>query len=268
MSIIEFAAMPNSFRSDGKRWVCLTSDPRVRDIGSAGRVRVALFPSFLYTRDRVTGDLQGVGIEIARGLAACLGVELLPVEYAAPPKVMEALSSGACDVGFLGIDPSRVAEVDFSPPLMQVDWTYLVPAGCSIRTVAEADRPGVRIAVVRNHAMDLALRRILKHAEPARAETPDGTFDMLRAGDADVQAGVRSALLQYSTQLPGSRVLEDRYGSNSVAIVVAKAQAERLAYMREFVEEAKASGFVHWAIERAGLRGILAALSENLNTRK
>jgi polar amino acid transport system substrate-binding protein len=209
-----------------------------------------------------------VGIEIARGLAACLGIELVPVEYAAPPKVMEALNIGACDVGFLGIDPSRVAEVDFSPPLMLVDWTYLVPAGSSIHTVADADQPGVRIAAVRNHAMDFALSRILKHAEPARAETPDGTFDMLYAGDADVLAGVRSALLKYSIRLPGSRVLEDRYGSNFVAMAVPKGQAARLAYISEFVEEAKASGFVQSAIEHAGLRGSLVAPLENLNTRK
>ncbi|HEX9146710.1 MAG TPA: transporter substrate-binding domain-containing protein [Candidatus Binatia bacterium] len=151
---------------------------------------------------------------------------------------------------------------------MEVDWTYLVPAGSSIHSVADADRPEVRIAVVRHHAMDLALSRILNHAKPLRAETPDGTFDMLRAGHADVQAGVRSALLEYSTELPGSRVLEDRYGSNSVAMAVPKGQAERLAYISEFVEEAKASGLVQRAIERAGLRGIVVAPLEALDTRK
>jgi polar amino acid transport system substrate-binding protein len=172
---------------------------------------------------------------------------------------VECLKASACDVAFLGIDPSRIAEVGFSPPFMEVDFTYLVPAGPSIRSVADADRPGVRIAVVRNHAMDLVLSRILKQAELVRAETPDGTFEMLRAGDADVQAGVRPALVEYSTQLPGSRVLEDRYGANSVAMVVPKGQAERLAYISEFIEEAKASGLVRGAIERAGLRGVLVS---------
>jgi polar amino acid transport system substrate-binding protein len=260
--------MANSFRSDGSRWGSVIPDPRVEDLARAGRVRFGFFPSFMYTKDPATHALRGVGIEIARALAARLGVELLPIEYAAPPKVMEALNAGACDVGFLGIDSSRIAEVDFSPPLMEVDWTYLVPAGSSIHSVADADRSEVRIAVVRHHAMDLALGRILNHAKPLRAETPDGTFDMLRAGQADVQAGVRSALLEYSTELPGSRVLEDRYGSNSVAMAVPKGQAKRLAYISEFVEEAKASGLVQRAIERAGLRGIAVAPLEALDTRK
>ena len=63
-----------------------------------------------------------------------------------------------------------------APIYAQVDFTYLVPAGSSIRSVADADRPGVRIAVVRNHAIDLALSRILKQAELVRAEIPDGHF--------------------------------------------------------------------------------------------
>jgi polar amino acid transport system substrate-binding protein len=247
--------------------ISLASDRRVEDIRLAGKVRVALFPSFLYTKDPVTGALQGAGIEIARALAARLGVEFLPVEYAAPPEVMEQLAAGACDVAFLGIEPSRITAVDFSPPFMQVDWTYLVPASSSIRSVAEADRPGVRIAVVRHHAMDLALSRLLKQAKPVWAETPDRTFEVLRAGQADVQAGVRSALLEYSARLPGSRVLEDRYGANSVAMAVAKGHAERLAYINDFVEEAKASGLVQRAIERAGLRGITVAPPENFHAR-
>lgn len=245
--------------------VALASDWRVENIRLAGKVRVALFPSFMYSRDPVTGALRGAGIVIGRALAARLGVELLPVEYAAPPEVMKQLAAGACDVAFLGIEPSRISAVDFSSPLMQVDWTYLVPAGSSIHSVEEADRPGVRIAVVRHHAMDFALRRLLKRAKPVWAETPDRTFEMLRTGQTDVQAGVRSALLQYSDRLPGSRVLEDRYGANSVAMAVAKGCAEWLDYINEFVEEAKSSGLVQRAIERADLRGITVAPSENFH---
>jgi polar amino acid transport system substrate-binding protein len=91
---------------------------------------------------------------------------------------------------------------------------------------------------------------------------------LLRAGHADVQAGVRPALLEYSTQLSGSRVLEDRYGANSVAMAVPKGRAKRLAYISDFLEEAKASGLVQRAIERAGLRGVLVALPGNFNAQK
>lgn len=235
-------------------------DPRVADLVRAGRVRVGLglVPTSA-TKDPVTGELRGVAMDLARALAARLGVELLPVEYSSPAKILDGLKDGAWDVGFLGIDPVRLAQVDFSPPFLQEDWTYLVLAGSSIRTVTDADQPGVRIATGRNDAGDLALSRLLKHAELVRVETPDAAFDALRAGDVNVLAAPRPRLLQRSAQLPGSRVLEDRFHAVFSAMAVPKGQAARLAYLSDFIEEAKASGLVQRAIERVGLRGVQVA---------
>ena len=182
-----------------------------------------------------------------------------------PSAVVECLKAGACDVGFLGINPSRAAEVGFGPPHMLVPFTLLVPAGSSIRSVADADRPGVRIAAVRNHEATLALSRILKRAEVVCAESPNSTFDMLRTGHADAFASALPPLLAYSTKLPGSRVLEDRYGANIHAMAVPKGQSGRLAYIGEFIEEAKASGLVQQAIERAGQHGIRVAPAREPN---
>jgi polar amino acid transport system substrate-binding protein len=148
---------------------------------------------------------------------------------------------------------------------MLVPFTYLVPAGSSIRSVAESDKPGVRIAVVRNHESTMALSRIIKHAELVYAETPDLTFDLLRTGHADAFASALPPLLAYSTQLPGSRVLEDRYGANIHAMAVPKDQPGRLAYISEFIEEAKASGLVQRTIERAGQPGIRVATPVKTN---
>jgi len=232
------------------------ADPRVVDLVRTGQVRVGLFASFLYSKDLATGELRGVGIEIARALAARLGVEVLIVERSDPAEIVESLKAGACDMALLGITAGRAAELDFSPPYLQADLTYLVPAGSSVRRVADADQTGVRIAVVRNHAMDFALRGKLKQAEPMYAETPDAAFDLLRTGQVAVLAGIRPGLLTYSTQLPGSRVLEDRYGANVIGMAVRKGQAEWLSYVSEFIAESKTSGSVQQAMERAGMRGI------------
>jgi polar amino acid transport system substrate-binding protein len=246
------------------------ADPRVADLVRAGRIRVALHLA-QYTKDPVTGELRGLGsgtvmVQIAHALAARLGVEVQLVGYPTPPTVVECLRVGACDVGFGGID--RAAEVGLSPPFLQLDYTYLVPAGSSIRRIADADQPGVRIAVVRNHLSTLALSPLLKHVKPIGAEIPDAAFDLLRTGQADAFASTRPLLLAYSTKLPGSRVLEDRYGANLVAMAVPKDQAGRLAYFSEFIEEAKASGLVQRAIERAGERGIRVAPPGNPTAQK
>jgi polar amino acid transport system substrate-binding protein len=237
-------------------------DPRVADLVQAGRIRVALFPP-QYVQDPATGELRPfaagvISMELARGLARRLGVEVQLVGQPTPPKAVECVKA-ACDVVIVGIEPSRAAEVDFSPPVIQFDYTYLVPAGSAIDSIADVDRPGIRIAVVRNHASTFALSRIVKHGELVAADMPDAAFDLLRAGDVHAFAAPREALLDYSVKLPGSRVLTDAYGVNVVGLAVRKGQDGRLAYVSEFIEEAKASGLIQRAIEGAGLRGVRVA---------
>jgi polar amino acid transport system substrate-binding protein len=157
----------------------------------------------------------------------------------------------------------RSSAVPFPASPQQAPRCWDRPTGSAIRTVADADRPGVRIAAVRNHASTITLSRLLKHATLVYAETPDLTFDLLRNGHADAMASVSFALERYSARLPGSRVLEDRYGANRLSMAVAKAEVGRLGYITEFIEEAKASGLVQRAIERGGLRGVHVAPAGN-----
>lgn len=238
------------------------TDPRIADLVRAGRVRVALYPP-QYAKEPTTGELSGWTIELARALAGRIGVEFLPVEYSTPPRAMEGLKAGACDMGFGAMDSSRTSEIDFSPAVLQFDFTYLVPASSSIQSVANADRPSTRIAVVRNHASTLCLNRVRKHAELVSAEGPDLAFDLLCTGHADAWASTRPALLEFSTKLSGSRVLDDCFGTTFAAMVVPKGQPERLAYISEFIEDAKASGLVQRAIVRSGWQGVHVAPPEN-----
>ena len=241
-----------------------TPDPRVADLARAGKVRVGLFlPQFI--KDPATGQLRSVWVETARAFAAHLGVQLDVVEHATPPEAIACLKAGACDVMFLPLDARAAAVGDFSNPIFQFDYTLLVPAGSSIVRIADADRPGVRIAAVRNHASTIELSSQLKQAELVYAETPDSTFDLVHAGQAHVMASTRLALLDFSDRLPGARVLEDRYGANINRMVVPKGKADWLAYVSEFVENAKASGLVQKAIERGGTRGVTPAPPGNAN---
>jgi polar amino acid transport system substrate-binding protein len=238
------------------------TDPRTTGLLSTGRIRCALFlPQF--AKNPATGELHGVGtgyiaIDLVRALAGRMGIAALFVECATPAKAIEGLKSDSCDVAFLGIEPSRAAEVAFSVPVFQFDYTYLVPAGSAIQSSADADRPGVRIAAVRGHASDLALRRIVTHAELVGSELPDAAFDLLSAGKVDAFAFPREHLLDFSARLPGSRVLDDGYGINRVAMAVAKHRATWLAYLNEFIGLAKASGLIENAIARGALRGFSA----------
>jgi polar amino acid transport system substrate-binding protein len=239
-------------------------DARMADIVQAGKIRLGLFlPQ--YERDAATGELHGLGtgylaLEIARELATRLGVGFIVAEFPTPAKAVEGLKSGACDVAFLGIEPSRTAEVDFTPPIFQFDYTYLVPGGSSIRNIADADKLGIKIAVVRGHASELALTRLAKRAELIGAVLPNEGFELLHAGNADALALPRDHLLDYSLTLPGSRVLDDSYGINRVGMAVQKGRTGLLTYLSEFVAEAKRSGLIQLTIERGALRGFQVVL--------
>jgi polar amino acid transport system substrate-binding protein len=239
------------------------ADPRVADLVAARQIRVALFlPQ--YAKDAVSGQLRGVGtgfiaIEIAHVLAARLGIAARVIEYPSPKAAVAGLKSGACDVAFLGIEPSRAAELDFSPPLFQFDYTYLVPAGSDIATIADADRRRIRIGFVDSHASALALRRQITTAELVGVELPEQAFALLEAAKVDALAFPRDQLLDFAARLPGSRVLLDRYGINRVGMAVRKGHAGLLAYISEFAEHAKASGLIQSTIERGALRGFEVA---------
>lgn len=226
-----------------------------------GRVRFGLFPSFFYTKDDATGALAGFGIELARRFAEAQGRILLLSEYAAPPAVVRALKDNDCDVAFMGLDPKRAVDVDFSPSYLRADFTFLVPADSRIDQICDVNRPGLRIAVVRDHAMDFALQGKLPQADRVFAGTPDEGFRMVQAGDADILAGIRPGLLRYAELLPGSRVLKDRYGENVLAFAVAKERNDWLPAVNQFVLHARSSGLLQRIIDKTGLTGVERVLT-------
>ena len=237
-----------------------TVDLRVADLVRAGKLRVGLGlgSPVLAVKDAATGATRGPAVDLGRALAARIGVEFVAVEYPRPGAIMDGIRTNAWDVTFLVADSERAAVTDFSAPYMQTDFTYLVMTGSPIRSVADVDRPGVRIAGPRGDASFLLLTRTLKRAELVGTDTLDAAVELVRTGHADGRAAPRPVLLAESARLPGSRVLDDGFASISYVAMVPKGQAGRLAYVSEFIEEAKASGLVKRTIERGGLRGVQA----------
>jgi polar amino acid transport system substrate-binding protein len=244
-----------------------SSDPRVADIVRAGKIRIGLhLPQFV--QDPTTGEIRGHGtgtviVPIAQALAEHLKVKLELIGNRAPPVLIKCLQEGGCDAGFLGLTKARTAQVDYATPHIMVPFTYLVPPNSLIRAIADADKPGIRIAAVRNHASTHALEHVIKHAEIVSVEIPDQAFELVRSGKAHAYASPRPPILEYAKQLPGSQVLDGHYGANIQAIALKKGQAARLAYINEFIEQAKTLGVVQRIIDRVGHRGIAVAPADN-----
>jgi polar amino acid transport system substrate-binding protein len=236
-------------------------DPRVADIVQAGALRTGLGLGSLttVTKNPATGEVKGPALELGRALADRMGVQFFPVVYPRPGAVIEGLRSNAWDIAILIIDPVRAEQVDFSNPFMQSDLTYLVAAGSTIQTVADADQPGVRIAAPRGDTSDLQLSRTLKQAELVRTDDAAAAVELLRTGGVNAVALNRPSLITQSAMVPGSRVLSDGFLNFSSGIAMPKGHDGRLAYINAFIEEAKASGQINRMIETLGLQGVRVA---------
>lgn len=198
---------------------------------------------------------------LGRALAVRIGIQFVSVEYPRPGAVIDGLRANAWDVSILIVDPVRAEQVDFSNPFMQSDLTYLVAAGSTIQHVADADQSGIRIAAARGDTSDLYLTRALKRAELVRTDSIAAALELLRTGSVNAMALNRPSLIAQSAALPGSRVLSDGFVDIYSAMAVPKGHDARLAYINEFIEEAKASGLVNRMIETLAMQGIRAAPS-------
>ena len=233
------------------------------DIINAGKLRVGVGVGAapIAVKDAASGDLRGPAVDLGRALAAHIGVEIVFVEYPRPGAVMEGVYSNAWDVAFLAFDPSRAEVVDYTPAYIRSDFTYMVPAGSSLRSAADIDQPGVRIVTPRNDGSDLQLTRTLKRAQLIRTESQAAALEVLRTRGAEARAAPRPTLLADVPKLPGSRVLDDGFGPMSFAAMVPKGSPSWLAYVSDFIEQAKVSGVVKRSIGAAGLQGVEVASS-------
>ncbi|HEU4345143.1 MAG TPA: ABC transporter substrate-binding protein [Candidatus Binatia bacterium] len=235
--------------------------PSIRsELAPTGKLRVGINYGnpVLATRDP-SGELHGVAVDLARELARRVGVAVELVGYESAGKMFEAVKAGSWDAAFLAVDPGRAGEISFTAPYIEIEGTYLVPAGSPLRAIADVDRDGVRIAVSAKSAYDLFLSRTVKKAQLVRAPDPNASFELLVAGKADVVAGVRQPLVTNADKLPGSRVLDGRFMAIGQALGIPRGRAAGAKYLQEFIEDVKASGFVARAIERAGVRGVSVA---------
>ena len=250
--------------ASGTAFAQSSPDPRVADLVQSGALRVGLGlgSSTTATRNPATGEVKGPALELGRALAARIGVKLVSVEYPRPGAVIDGLRTNAWDVAILLVDPVRAEQVDFSNPFVQSDLTYLVAAGSPIQSIADADQPGIRIAAARGDTSDLVLTRALKRAELVRTDSIAAAVELLRTGGASAVALNRPSLIAQSAALPGSRVLGDGFGEIYSAIAIPKGHAGWLAYINEFIEEAKASGLVNRMIETLAMQGVRAAPPE------
>jgi len=200
---------------------------------------------------------SGVTVDVAREIGARLGVPVEFVCFDAARKSYEALTTGQADICFLAVEPKRETEVAFTAPYVLIEGVFVVPRDSDVRTVAEVDRPGMRIGVKHGSAYDLFLTRTLRHATLVRG---DEGVDVFRAQGLEAGAGIRQPAAAFAAAHPDVRLVEERFMQIRQAVGTARhRRAESVRFLRDVVDELRAGGFVREALRRAGQSDSLVA---------
>ena len=226
----------------------------VRELAPTGKLRAAINYGnpVLAQRDPATGQPRGISADLARELGKRLGVPVEFVTFDAAGKVFDAMGSGVWDVAFLAIEPARSAQIDFTAPYVIIEGVYVVPMNSPLRSVGDVDREGVRIAVGNKSAYDLYLSRTLKRAQLVRAPTSPAAVELFVKDRLEAVAGVKQPLAQFAKSDPNVRMIDGRFMAIEQAIGTPRGREAGARYLRGFVEEMKASGFVAAGLARSG----------------
>jgi polar amino acid transport system substrate-binding protein len=209
----------------------------------------------LVARGATSNEPAGIAPDLARQIAERLGVAIQFVTYDSAALMADDAAAGRWDIAFLGADPAR-DQIAFTAPYVELQSTYLVPAGSRLTAQADVDAEGVRVAARPRTAYDLVLRRTLRHAQLVYPDGAASDVDLLTSGKADALAGLTQVLADTARGIPGSRVLEGQFGAIQQAIGVPRERGQAVVWLDAFLADVKASGSLARAIEARGARGV------------
>jgi polar amino acid transport system substrate-binding protein len=229
----------------------------VQDLAPTGALRASINLGNPVLAQGTPTAPTGVAVELARQLGSQLGVPTELICFDAARKSFEAMTTGRADVCFLAIEPAREGEVAFTAPYVLIEGVFAVPEDSPITTTAAVDREGVRIGVKHGSAYDLFLSRTLQHAGVVRG---DEGVDVFRELGLEVAAGIRQPVTTFVESHAGFRLLDGRFMEIRQALGTTQSRRpETVEFLRAFIEDAKAGGFVADALRRSNQADVTVA---------
>ena len=241
----------------------MSSAPKdvIAELTPTGVLRAGINMSnfLLVTGKTPAGDPVGVSPDMAAEVAKRLGVPLRLIPYKSPGELGDDAEKNVWDIGNIGAEPQRAKTIAFTAAYCEIESTYLVPAGSPIQSIADVDKPGIRISVTGRSAYGLWLENNIKHATLVRTDTLDASFDQFVNQKLDVLAGLRPRLIDDVKKLPGARILDGQFSAVQQAMGTPRKNVAAAKWLAAFVEEAKASGLVKSFIEKHNVKGLSVA---------
>lgn len=237
------------------------SDKARSELAPTGVLRAGInLSNFLLVTGRsANGDPEGVSPDMAREIAAALGVPVKYVPFKSPGELGDQAGKNVWDIGLIGAEPQRAEKIAFSAAYVEIEATYMVQADSPIKSIADVDRKGVRIAVSARSAYDLWLVNNIKNATLVQVSGLDAAYEKFMSDKLEVLAGLRPGLLKDVTKAPGLKILDGKFTAVQQAVGTAKANLEGAKFLADFVEKAKKSGLVAELIKRHKVVGLSVA---------
>lgn len=226
-----------------------------------GKLRVGVYlgsPTSM-VRDSKTNEIHGLSFDLGKELARRLNVPFEQVSYQRISDVLEGMKAGEVDFTVSNSTPARAAVVTFSQVLLTIELGYLVPASSPIATTSDVQNARIRVGVTQGSTSQGTIPKLLPNATVIPAQNYKRAIEMLEHGELDTYATNKPTLFEMSDQMPGSRVLDGRWGEEHLAIAIPRDHEAALDYIHRFVEDVQTSGFLAQAVKRSGLRGVVKA---------
>ena len=239
----------------------MSSNEIVAELAPTGVLRAGINLSnmLLVTGKSANGDPEGVSPDMAAAVAASLGVPVRYVPFQTPGELADAAGANKWDIGNIGAEPQRATEIEFTAAYCEIEASYLVWANSALKTIADIDAPGVRIVTAGRAAYGLWLERNIKRATLVRTDTVPGAAEQFARDRIEAMAGLRPRLLTDVKEIAGTRILDGKFMSVQQAIGTPKRNQAGASWLRDFVEEAKASGLVARLIAKHKVQGLSVA---------
>ena len=227
------------------------------ELAPTGKLRAGMnLTNTLFTQKDSSGKLHGIAVDVMNELGARLGVPVEMVVHQSPGLVADAVNKNTWDVAILAIEASRAQTISFSPPISAIEATYVVRKDSPLRSVEQVDSSGVRIAAPAKAGYELYLRQALKNATLVDSEDLQGSIDMINGRKAEAMAALKPMLIDSMPQMPDARLLDGRFMTVNHGLSISRSKPAADEYLKQFVRELNASGFIARSIERHGIKGL------------
>ncbi len=237
------------------------NDKAKAELAPTGVLRAGInLSNFLLVTGRAAdGNPQGVSPDMAHAIADKLGVPVQYIPFKTPGELADQVDNNVWDIGNIGAEPQRAQKISFTAAYCEIEATYMVPVGSPIKSLADVDKKGVRIAVSARSAYCLWLENNIKNATLVQVSGLDAAYDKFVADKFEVLAGLRPGLLKDMTKAPGMKILDGKFSAVQQAVGTRKANSAGTAFLTAFVEDAKKSGLVARFIEKHKVKGLSVA---------